>query len=103
VKVKVYRKDPSVDEQAYFKEYDVPVKKEEKWTVMDVLDYISRNLDGSLSYYRHSACCQGICARCVVKVNGKPALACARTVVEDELILEPSREDKLVKDLVIQV
>lgn len=102
MRVKVFRMDPSVDKEGYFQEYDVPVNKEEKWTVMDVLHYIALNLDSSLSYYRHSICNQGICARCLIKVNGKVKLACVYKVVEDELILEPG-SGKLVKDLVTKV
>jgi succinate dehydrogenase / fumarate reductase iron-sulfur subunit len=102
MRVKVFRMDPSVDKEGYFQEYDVPVNKEEKWTVMDVLHYIALNLDSSLSYYRHSICNQGICARCLIKVNGKVELACVYKVVEDELILEPG-SGKLVKDLVTKV
>lgn len=99
MKVKVFRIDPSTDKEGYFQEYEVPVNKEENWTVMDVLDYIAMNLDASLSYYRHSICNQGICARCLIKINGKLDLACAHKVVEDQLVLEP-RNNRIVKDLV---
>lgn len=102
MRVRVFRMDPSIDKEGYFQEYDVPVIKEEKWTIMDVLDYIALNLDSSLSYYRHSVCNQGICARCLIKVNGKVELACTRKVVEDELTLEP-RSDKVIKDLVTRI
>jgi len=102
MRVRVFRMDPSVDKEGYFQEYDVPVNNKEKWTIMDVLDYIALNLDHSLSYYRHSVCNQGICARCSIRVNGKVELACTRKVVEDELILEP-RKDKVVKDLVTEI
>lgn len=69
-------------------------------TVMDVLDYISLHLDPTLGYYRHSICNQGVCGRCVLKVNGKAALACARRVQEDELFLEP-RNGRVVRDLIV--
>jgi len=99
MKVKVFRMDPSTDREGHFQEYDVPVNKGERWTVMDVLDYIALHLDSSLSYYRHSVCNQGICARCSIKINGKVELACTHKVEEEELILEP-RNDRVVKDLV---
>lgn len=101
MKVKVFRIDPQEDDNGHFQEFDVPVNKEEKWTIMDVLFYITGNLDSSLAYYRHSICNQGVCARCSIKVNGKPVLACAYPVIdEEELILEP-RGTNIVRDLVI--
>lgn len=98
--VKVKRYDPSVDNSAHFEEFTVPVPTDEKWTVMDVLDYIHENIDSSLSYYRHSICDRGICARCATRVNGKPQLICQfLSPIEGELVLEPVKEN-VVKDLV---
>lgn len=103
MKIKLYRFDPDKDQQGYFSEYEVPVREGTAWTVMDVLDYIALNYDSSLSYFRHSACNHGICCRCVMKINGKPDLACTYVVKSgDGLMIEPSRADKLVKDLVIR-
>lgn len=101
MKVKVFRFDISIDNEGYFQEYDVPVIEEEKWTIMDVLNFINLNLDSSLSYYRHSICNQGICGRCLVKINGKVGLACVNRVTSDELVLEP-KNSKIVKDLVTE-
>ena len=70
------------------------------WTIMDVLDYIALHLDPSLAYYKHSACNQGICARCMLKVNGKTALACTCRPEGDDLSLEP-RAGSVVRDLVV--
>lgn len=79
--------------------FDVPLPADGTCSVMDVLDYIYENLDGTLSYYRHSVCNQGICGRCGVKINGKTSLACVTKVMEEELLLEP-KNDRIVKDLV---
>ena len=80
--------------------YDVPVFKSMK--VMDVLDYIYANLDHDLAYYRHSSCCQAICGRCAIKVNGKQTLACAVEVDIDaeKLHLSPA-EGTVLRDLVV--
>jgi succinate dehydrogenase/fumarate reductase-like Fe-S protein len=79
--------------------YDVP-EGNLTATVMQVLDYIYERLDHTLAYYRHSACCQGICGRCVVKANGKNVLACTEKVEAgtDFLLLEPAGK-KTVRDL----
>jgi succinate dehydrogenase / fumarate reductase, iron-sulfur subunit len=88
--VKVFRFDPERDGEPRLQSYDVPVVETERWTAMDVLDYISRHLDGSLAYLSHSVCRQGVCGRCTVKVNGKAVLACAHVVEGRELVLEPA-------------
>ena len=98
---RVLRFDPSVDQAAYFETFNIPISGEEKWTVLDVLDYIQLHLDGSLSYYRHSACNRGVCARCVARINGKVGLVCEYIVpVAGELVLEPPPGKSVVKDLV---
>ncbi len=81
-------------------EYEVPVQA--GTTVMDILDYIYENLDGSLAYYRHSRCNQGICGRCAVKLDGKTVLACTAVVdtEKDSITLSPAGKD-VVRDLVV--
>ena len=83
------------------KHYQVPAFSADT-TIMDVLDYIYSNLDHSLAYYRHSACNQGICARCTVKLNGKTVLACATQIPEnaESIVLEPGA-GPVVRDLVV--
>lgn len=97
MRVKVFRGSGRAD--AHYDVYDVPLPTDGSCSVMDVLDYIYEHLDGTLSFYRHSVCSQGICGRCGVKANGKNGLACVTCVVEEELLLEP-KNDRIVKDLV---
>ncbi|MCR1899745.1 2Fe-2S iron-sulfur cluster-binding protein [Irregularibacter muris] len=103
MKVKIYRFDYNKDQEGYFDEFEVPVPQEENWTVMDVLDYISFNMDSSIRYYKHSVCNHGICGRCTLKVNGRVKMACICVANEyDKLILEPMPNRKIIKDLVTQ-
>jgi succinate dehydrogenase/fumarate reductase-like Fe-S protein len=95
MKVKVLRSMP----EKHFEEYNVPLPTDREYTIMDILRYISENLDPTLAYFSHSACKQGICGRCSVKYNGKIVLACAAHADSEELILEP-KNDKVIKDLV---
>lgn len=97
--VKVYRYDPSVDKEGYFDTFDVPVK--EHWTVMDVLDYISENLDSTVAYFKHGACDHGICGRCALKVNGKIKLACSAEISDEKSLELRPKNDKAVRDLVV--
>ena len=97
VQVTVSRFDPSVDEKPYDQSYEVPVIA--GMSVLDVLDYIYENLDGSLAYYTHAACQQGICRRCTLVINGKPSLMC-QTLVEGDLTLGPPPKFEVIRDLV---
>ncbi len=98
MKINIYRREPGAQAEGRFECFEVPAAPH--WTVMQVLDYIAENRDPTLAYYRHSACCHGICGRCALKVNGKVGLACATEVgAAAELTLEPKNE-KVLRDLV---
>jgi succinate dehydrogenase/fumarate reductase-like Fe-S protein len=97
ITVTVTRYDPAQDEAPYEQSYQVPLA--ESMCVLDVLDYIYENLDGTLAYFDHAACQHAICRRCTVRVNGRPALAC-QTLVEGDITLAPPAKAKVVRDLV---
>ncbi len=98
IKIKVFRHDPSAKSDPYYDSYQVPL--EPGMSAMDVLDYIYQNLDSTLAYYDHAGCALGICARCTGKVNGKAVLLC-QAIVEDDLVIEPTSQSRLVRDLVV--
>lgn len=101
MKVKIYRKNPDTSTDCKFNIFEVPVPEKINWTIMDVLDYIALNLDSSVSYFKHSACNHGVCMRCVLRVNGKPKLACTCIANQyDAICLEPLANREVVKDLV---
>lgn len=96
---RVYRFDPTQDEQPYYKDYAVPT--EEACTLLDALGYIKGKLDGSLSYRR--SCRHGICGSCAMTVNGHNRLACETQVKDlkgNRIELEPLRSFPVIKDLV---
>ena len=97
VTIKVFRFDPSVDKEPYFRDYEVPLSA--GMSALDTLDYIYENLDGTLAYYDHAGCTLGICTRCNGRINGKTGLFC-RTVVNGSVTLEPALKRKVIKDLV---
>ena len=101
MKVKVYRFNKDENVEPYYDVFELPINISDDYTVMDVLDYISLNIDPTLSYYKHSACNHGICGRCLIIVNGNPKLACITKVESDELILEPVFTKEIVKDLIV--
>jgi succinate dehydrogenase / fumarate reductase iron-sulfur subunit len=97
INVKLYRFDPTKDREPYYEDYQVPVEEQE--TILGVLEYIRENIDPSLSY--RDSCAYGCCAICIMKVNGKNVLACTEKVKGDELLIEPARADKVLRDLAI--
>ena len=97
---RIFRFDPSTDTSPYYKEYRLEVDPAEHVTVMALLERIADELDGSLSFYSHSACLHGICGRCAVRVNGKACLACQKLLDGSDVTIEPAGRS-VVKDLVV--
>jgi len=96
LQVKVWRGG----ESGHYQEFDVP--RLESQTVLDVVTYIQRSLDSTLSY--RFACRVGMCGSCAMTVNGKARWTC-RTHVEkvadgDHLEIAPLNNLPVVKDLV---
>ncbi len=83
-----------------FQRFSVPRRASQ--TVLDVVTYIQRHLDRTLSY--RFACRVGMCGSCAMTVNGKPRWTC-RTHVDKvarggRLQLAPLANMPVVKDLV---
>ena len=66
---KVFRGD---EKHRHYKDYQVEVLH--GWTVLDALNDIKWNQDGTLTYRR--SCRHGICGSCAMKMNGINGLAC---------------------------
>ncbi|MCL4448066.1 MAG: 2Fe-2S iron-sulfur cluster-binding protein [Thermoplasmatales archaeon] len=97
VTIKIARNENSHGSKTNYQSYQIPLQ--EGMSVLDALDYIYENLDSTISYYSHTACKIGICSNCTVSVNGKVSLAC-QTKVDTDLVVEPVKNLKVVKDLV---
>ncbi len=103
VTFKVFRFNSETDYLPTYKEYKMEVTSEE--VVLDILDRIKWDIDGSFSYRR--SCRHGICGACAVQVNGKATLACKMNLHEltdtfgDELVIEPQSTKRAVKDMII--
>ena len=99
ISAKVFRFDPSVDKEPYYRTYELALKPGS--SAMDILDHIYEHLDGTLTYYDHAACSLGICARCIGRINGKPGFLC-QTLVQGDVILEPVSKSRVIRDLVVE-
>lgn len=96
IRVRVWRGDQT---GGALQQYKVPVRTSQ--TVLDVVSWIQRKLDPSLSY--RFACRVGMCGSCAMMVNGQPRWTCRSHVSEvikgDTLTIEPLRNLPVVKDL----
>ena len=98
IRVEVLRSCPAEGSAPRWERYaDVPI--EPGMSVTNVLYRINELMDGGLAY--RVSCHRGICASCIMRVNGRPLLACSETVTGD-LRLEPAFPDKVIKDLVVE-
>ena len=79
-------------------EYQVPVEPGE--SVLGVLQYIYDHLDPTLTF--SCSCRIGLCSACLMRVNGKVVRACT-TLVDGDTLIEPYKDDALIRDLVVQL
>ncbi len=95
IEVRVFRFNSAVDQEPRYEVYRVPLI--EGSSVSNVLQYINEEYDGGLAHYL--SCRRGICAECMVRVNGRAVLACTE-LVRGDITIEPVKKDRVVKDLV---
>jgi len=86
-----------------FVAYRVP--RRDSQTVLDVVTYVQRRLDTSLSY--RFACRVGMCGSCAMTVNGRPRWTCRTHVAKvargGRLEIAPLRNLPVVKDLAVDM
>jgi len=75
ITLEVLRYHPETDSKPHFQRYTVPYR--EDWVVLDALNYLKDQVDGSISY--RWSCRMGVCGSCGMMVNGTPKLTCAAT------------------------
>jgi fumarate reductase iron-sulfur subunit len=96
LQVSVWRGDAS----GGYRTYAVP--RQESQSVLDVVTYIQRSLDATLSY--RFACRVGMCGACAMTVNGVARWTCrthvAKVVRGNAIQIAPLANLPLVKDLV---
>jgi fumarate reductase iron-sulfur subunit len=88
------------DAEGEFASYDVP--RQPSQTILDVVTYVQRHLDGTLSY--RFACRVGMCGSCAMTVNGVARWTCrthVSKVLDDSDVLEiaPLANLPVIKDL----
>lgn len=102
VTLSILRFDPEKDEKPYRKEYKIDV--EPTFRILDCLDKIKWDIDGSLAYRR--SCSHGICGSDAMKINGKNMLAC-QVLVHDfkkkYITIDPLPALPIIKDLIVDM
>src|SRR5512135_1823683 len=83
-----------------YRNYEVP--RQESQTVLDVVTYIQRSLDPTLSY--RFACRVGMCGSCAMTVNGRAQWTCrthvAKVARDNRVEIGPLHNLPVIKDLV---
>ena len=102
INLEVFRYRPDEGDETTFQEYTVPYRAD--WVVLDALNYIKDELDGTLSY--RWSCRMGVCGSCGMMVNGDPKLTCAaflRDYYPHTIRVEPLSNFPVIRDLVINM
>ncbi len=102
ITMNVARYRPEEESEPSFQDYDVPLRSD--WAILDGLNYIKDEVDGSLSY--RWSCRMGVCGSCGMMVNGEPTLTCAaflRSYAPGPVRIEPLRFFPVVRDLVVDI
>jgi fumarate reductase iron-sulfur subunit len=82
-----------------YQSYEVPQRQNQ--TVLDVVTYVQRHLDPTLSY--RFACRVGMCGSCAMTVNGRPRWTCrthvSKVVRRGRIEIGPLANLPVIKDL----
>lgn len=101
ITLKVFRYNPEKDKRGHYEVYTVEGTENDR--VLDLLEYIKGNHDGTLSFRR--SCAHGVCGSDAIRINGRNMLAC-KTLVRDvgeKITVEPVLGLKIVKDLIVDM
>ncbi len=100
IAMEVLRYRPEQDTEPFFQQFDVPFTDD--MSVLQGLQYIKDELDGSLSF--RWSCRMAICGSCGMMINGVPKLACQtflRNFYPNTLRVEALAHFPIERDLVI--
>jgi len=100
--LRVARYRPEHRSEPYLDDFDVPYR--EDMVVLDALNLIKDDLDGSLAY--RWSCRMGVCGSCGMMVNYRPRLTCStflREFYPKPIVIEPLDGFPVVRDLVVDM
>jgi succinate dehydrogenase / fumarate reductase iron-sulfur subunit len=101
VKLRIFRYNPEVDKRPHYENYTVEAELTDQ--VLDLLNKVKWDQDGTLSYRR--SCAHGICGSDAMRINGVNRLAC-KVLVRDvgtKIKVEPILGLPVIKDLIVDM
>jgi succinate dehydrogenase / fumarate reductase iron-sulfur subunit len=98
----IYRFNPEKDEKPYMQTFEVPVEKP-GMKLLDALNYIKWNLDGTLTYRR--SCGEGVCGSDGLNINGVNGLGCITPIegLKQPIQVRPLPSMEVTRDLVVDM
>lgn len=108
ITVRVRRFNPDLDDKPYYQNYPLELTPDK--TVLDALEEIKAEQDGSLTFRR--SCRHAICGSCAMMVNRRNTLVCTKPLIsvvndvgffgkKDTVLIEPLPYLPIIKDLVV--
>jgi len=102
VTLKIFRFNPEKDKKPHYDTFKVEAEPTDR--VLDLLEYVKGNFDGTLSFRR--SCAHGVCGSDGMRINGRNYLAC-KVLVKDlgktKITVEPILGLKVLKDLIVDM
>jgi succinate dehydrogenase / fumarate reductase iron-sulfur subunit len=102
MKMKIFRYNPEADKKPHYETYEVDAEPTDR--VLDLLEYVKGNFDGTLSFRR--SCAHGICGSDAMRINGINHLACkvlAKDIGGTKMTIEPILGLPVIKDLIVDM
>ena len=100
ITLEVFRYHPEQAGEPTFCDYQVPYHDD--WVVLDALNWVKDNTDGTLAY--RWSCRMGVCGSCGMMVNGEPKLTCAAFLKDyypNSIRIEPLTNFDVERDLMV--
>lgn len=102
IQLKVFRYQPEKSDKPYYDTFEVKAEPTDR--VLDLLEYVRGDIDGTLSFRR--SCAHGVCGSDAMRINGRNKLAC-KVLVKDldtnEITVEPILGLKVQRDLIVDM
>lgn len=102
ITMKIFRYNPEKDKKPHYEKYTLEAEPTDR--VLDLLEYIKGNFDGTLSFRR--SCAHGVCGSDAMRINGTNRLACKALVQElhsTRITVEPILGMPVIKDLIVDM
>ena len=102
MQLEIFRYHPEKDSEPTFQIFEVPFR--EDWVVLDAINHIKDEIDGTLSY--RWSCQMGVCGSCGIMINNVPKLSCAAFLKDyypDKISIEPLTGFPVERDLIFEM